>query len=331
MKIGLGLYSLQRPPFERRSYAELYGELLDEAVFAEEVGLDSVWITEHHFCEDGYVPAVFPVCAAIAARTSKIRIGTGPAITSFYHPLRLAEDVIALDIISRGRFIPCLGLGYRRIEFEGLGIDPATDFDRMDETLAILRRAFTGQEFAFDGTYYHWPRLQVTPTPFTPGGPEIMLAGDHVVDRDAEYAGNNSAPYMLDPSLSWDELLRIVAIYDAALPAGAQQELPVFAYGYVSESGSAWSKIEAGFTYVRKTYDSWQGKPAVTGRLNPSDFRLVMGTPDEVVRQIAAYREQFGDRLHLILRLNYPGMDSGEVKTAIKQLGIVASRLGANK
>ncbi|MHB8620582.1 MAG: LLM class flavin-dependent oxidoreductase [Chloroflexota bacterium] len=327
MKIGLGLYSLQRPPDDPRGDADLYAEALRQARLAEDVGLDSIWFSEHHFADDGYIPAILPMAAAVAAQTSRIEIGTGPGIASFYHPLRLAEDIIALDLLSRGRFIPCIGLGYREVEFRGMGIEPESDFPRFREIVDILQMALSGRPFSYSGRYYTIPELRVTPPPYTPGGPRLMLAGDHVQDRDAEFAGQAGARYMLDPALHWDELVRLTAIYDAALPAGTELDLPLFCYGFVAEGCDAWVKMEPGFSYLRRTYDQWQDNPPRAERLNPRDFRLVLGTPAEVEDEIDRYRQQFGDRLHLVLRLNYPGAPAEEVEMAIRLLGSVAGRL----
>src|SRR5256885_15774817 len=104
MKFGVGMYSAQRPPDSTRSFPDLYADMLRQARLAEEVGLDSFWIAEHHFAEDGYAAAVLPVCAAVLASTRRLTTGTAVAIASFYHPVRLAEDAIALDLLSGGPF-----------------------------------------------------------------------------------------------------------------------------------------------------------------------------------------------------------------------------------
>lgn len=325
MRLGVGLFTAQRPAGSPRPHADLYADMLAQARLAEEAGLDSFWVSEHHFAEDGYLPSVLPVAAALAAVTSRITIGTGVLIASFYHPVRLAEDLIAIDLMSHGRFVAGIGFGYRDEEFRGLGVQRDGDLQRTEETLEVLRLAFAGGRFSHAGRHHQVPELEVTPHPYTPGGPPVMIAGNGVADRDAVRAGRLGARYMVDPALPFEEVVRLVGLYDAALPEGARPELPLFCYGFVARDGRAWARMEAGFSYLRDNYDRWQQKPA-RGRRDPHDYRLLLGTPDELVEQVLAYRDQFGDRLHLVLRLSYPGMEPAEVAEAIEAYGEVADR-----
>ena len=93
MQFGF-MEDFRNPQPWRRPYPELYRALLDQIVRAEELGYDNVWLTEHHFTEDGYNPSLLPTAAAVAARTSRIRIGTFVLLLPFQHPVRVAEDAL---------------------------------------------------------------------------------------------------------------------------------------------------------------------------------------------------------------------------------------------
>ena len=322
MRFGIGMYSTQRPPGSPFTHRELYEDMLRQARIADDAGLDSFWIAEHHFAEDGYAAAVIPVCAAILGATKSLIAGTSIAIASFYHPLRLAEDAIALDLLSRGRFVLGLGTAYRPEEFAGLGIEAPTDEARLEEVIEILGQAFTGGPFTHRGRFFRIPELTVTPAPFTKGGPPIMLAGDGVADRDAARAGVRGKRYMVDPSLALEEVIRLVGIYDGAFEGDAELELPLFNYGYVSDDSDPWEEIRDGFTYLRQTYDRWAAR--AVRDVHRRDHRLILGNRDEVARQVLEYHQRFGDRLHFVLRLNYPGQDPKRSDLAIQKWAEVA-------
>jgi alkanesulfonate monooxygenase SsuD/methylene tetrahydromethanopterin reductase-like flavin-dependent oxidoreductase (luciferase family) len=323
VRFGIGMYSAQRPPKSPYTHRELYEDMLRQARIADEAGLDSFWIAEHHFAGDGYAGAVVPICAAVLGATRRLIAGTSIAIASFYHPIRLAEDAIALDLLSRGRFVLGLGTAYRPEEFAGMGIDPSTDESRLEEVTEILGHAFTGRSFSHRGRFYEIPELTVTPAPYTEGGPPIMLAGDGVADRDAARAGERGKRYQIDPSLPLDEVKRLVRIYDAAFKGEPGLELPLFNYGYVSDDSDPWEEIRDGFTYLRQTYDRWAGR--AVREVHRDDHRLILGNRDQVVRQVIDYRRMFGDRLHFVLRLNYPGQDPKRSDRAVAVWADVAA------
>lgn len=323
MRFGVGMYSAQRPPGSKRSFGDLYADMLRQARLAEEVGLDSFWIAEHHFAEDGYVPAILPVCAAVLASTRRLVAGTAVAIASFYHPIRLAEDAIALDLLSGGRFVLGLGTAYRAEEFAGFGVVPETDEPRLDETVEILERAFTGRAFSYSGRFHQVPDLTVTPPPLTPGGPPMVLAGDGVIDRDAMRAARRGKAYMIDPALPLDEVRRLVELYDGAFGSGDKPELPLFNYGFISDDADPWEEMRGGFTYLRQTYDRWGGRPV--SEVHRENHRLVLGTRAEVIEQVLEYHRLFGDRTHFIMRLDYPGQDPDVSDAGVRAFGDVAA------
>ena len=117
IELGFGLITCQRYPADDRTDVQLYAQALDLAEQSEQLGLDSVWVSEHHFVDDGYLPSLLPLCAAIAARTSRVRIGTGLVLAPLHDPLRLAEDLAVIDQLSGGRLDVGLAPGHKPDEF----------------------------------------------------------------------------------------------------------------------------------------------------------------------------------------------------------------------
>jgi alkanesulfonate monooxygenase SsuD/methylene tetrahydromethanopterin reductase-like flavin-dependent oxidoreductase (luciferase family) len=170
------LYGFRNPAASGLSFPEMYARVLQQIALVDQLGFDHVWITEHHFVEDGYMPSPLVMSGAIAARTSRVAIGQDVMLLPFTNPVRLAEDLIVLDNLSNGRMMVGAGMGYVPSEFAALGIPRRERRQRMDETLEILRRAFTEEEFDFDGTHFQLQRVRVRPRPVQPGGPPVWVA-----------------------------------------------------------------------------------------------------------------------------------------------------------
>ncbi len=190
-KLRFGLwYDFRNPPVWKRPYDQLYGEIFEQIAWAEQHGFEDIWLSEHHFIEDGYSPSLLPIAAAIAARTKKIRIGTSVMLLPFHNPVRLAEDGAAVDVISGGRFELGVGTGYKVEEFSGFAISSKERGGRTNEGLEIIRRLWEGETLTCKGRYYEVNNAKLTPEPIQRPRPPLWVGGftPPAIRRAAKYA-----------------------------------------------------------------------------------------------------------------------------------------------
>ena len=177
-KIRFGLwYDFRNPAQWRQPADRLYREILDQIAWGENNGFDDVWLSEHHFIEDGYLPSILPAAAAIAARTNRIRIASGVLLMPFHNPIRLAEDIATVDVISGGRFELGVGIGFKREEFTGFGVSSKERGARTDQSLDIIRRALSGETVTFKSDFFDFQNIKVTPEPIQKPHPPVWLGG----------------------------------------------------------------------------------------------------------------------------------------------------------
>ncbi len=153
-------------------------ETIAEAKLCDELGMDMLWLAEHHF--DGICAYVDPVCfaAALAACTERIRIGFAVAQMSLHHPIRIAEQMALIDNISRGRLVVGLGRGtaYNIYDYQGYGIDPAEAYERLLEAETIMLEAWTRENYRHEGRFWNLSLPLLRPRPFTQPHPPIVRA-----------------------------------------------------------------------------------------------------------------------------------------------------------
>jgi probable F420-dependent oxidoreductase len=333
VKVGIGLFTGQVMPGTERTFSREYREVLEMVRLAETLGFESAWVSEHHGAGDGYLPSLLPMLAAMAAVTERIRLGTGVLLTPFHDPLRLAEDAAVVDQLSGGRLILGLGLAWREEEFRMFGQGMGERLRRTTETVDVLRRAWTGERFSFEGRHYRYDRVLVTPKPFREDGVPIYIGG--MRDEAIRRAGRIADGYIRTRSNanSWQAALSLAE--QGAREAGKDPARLGYAQlqnAFVwDDTQSGWQVAGNGVAHQMGVYAGWDegaDTPDQGFFLKPPPEDALRhitptGSPREIAALLRSQIEPFRDRqeFRLIVRLHYPGMDFDTAARAIELFG----------
>lgn len=243
-------YDLRVPPFAATTHAAQYQACLEQCEWADRLGLDIVVLSEHHGVDDGFMSAPVTVAAAIAGRTRRIQINIAAILVPLHDPIRLAEELAALSLLSGGRVGFVAGLGYRAEEFEMAGVDRSRRGRLLEESIEVMRAAWTGEPFTWRGR-----SVRVTPAPAST--PMLLVGGSTAAAaKRAARVRAGFFPAIGDPALA--ELYRAECERlgfqggFVALPSG-----PGFVH--VSEDPERdWARIGPHAVYDAQTYAAWQ-------------------------------------------------------------------------
>jgi probable F420-dependent oxidoreductase len=334
VRIGIGLFTGQVPAGSDRTFEQEYRETLELVRLAEALGFDSAWVSEHHGSSDGYFPSLLTMLAAFAAATDTIRLGTGVVLTPLHDPIRLAEDAAIVDQLSGGRLTLGLGIAWREEEFRMFGIPMDERLARTVDTVGILRRAWTGERFSFDGKVFHYEDVRVTPPAAQPGGPPILLGG--YVEAAMRRAGSIGDGHITDASDPEAVATAIEHMGSAAREAGRDPQslhLALMQNVFVAAEGEdAWALARDGVHHQLGAYEAWDAghdtpvhdslEPFVTDE-DASRDSTIAGSPEEVVAQLRRIVEAHAGRreFDLIVRLHYPGMGFDVAASAVELFG----------
>ena len=356
VRVGLGVFSGEWHAGTGLDHGATLRESIGQVGHADAVGLDSVWVSEHHFHEARFVGSVAAYAAAMVQATSRLTVGFGLALAPLHDPIRLAEDAAFLDALSGGRFAIGLGLGYRDIEFEGFGGHRSERVGRTVETIEICRQAWSGRPVDVDGRHYQRHGLVVSPLPHRPEGPPIMLGGHHpnaidraaaLADRFCMDAGTDSEVFEQGTGHNRDLIDRVTSalrLYREALdrhgkPSGAPAfSLNVGGFLHPDGADAAWATLAEAYMLTRRVYGDWYGlEPAEYASWYPDSLspeqvaqrrsEILLGTPDDVVPVLERVRDVVGENLHVMFRSKYPLVDDASTRQSIDLLAEVRRRL----
>ncbi len=274
---------------------DVYSATVEQAVLADELGFDHIWFSEHHFLEDGYLPAFQPLAGAIAARTTQIRISNDIALLPLYHPVRLAEELAVLDHISNGRMEFGIGMGYVPKEFEAFGVPLKNRVSMTDEAIEILRLAWKDEPFSFKGKRYELSNINVYPKPVQPLGPPLWIAAmkEPGALRAARFETNllpqGRREDVLDP---WRNELKTQGKDPNDYRVGIIRSV------YVTDDKERdWPVIREAERFRMGVYNTFMAETPDEYGWGSGDGipqNVIIGTPREVISQLKAFIDAYG-------------------------------------
>jgi probable F420-dependent oxidoreductase len=306
-----GIYSSIANPPRGEHLERCVDEVIAEAQLAEACGFDACFFGEHHQDKDGFLPSPLIVATAVAAQTRRLKVGTSVILLPLHHPVRLAEDVITLDIVSKGRVILGVGIGYQPADFRAFAVPMEHRVALFEESVEIIRRCWSGEPFSFHGTHYMLENLQIRPRPFQTPSPPLWIGAS--VPSAVRRAGRLADGFVATPSTGLESTVQLVTTYrDAALQAGRQPQVVLMRDAWVAQT-----RAEAEAVYgpeVMTAYQYyWQNRLAEFRNLsaeteftlaNLAPNRLILGEPETCIREFHRWHEATGAN-YFLLRLRH--------------------------
>ncbi|MDG7048317.1 MAG: LLM class flavin-dependent oxidoreductase [Nitrososphaerota archaeon] len=310
MKISLH-YTLQSDG----NWQSTYGDFLDEVKRADGLGLYGVYVGEHHFAKDGWCPAPFLPLSAAASVTRKVMLGTDIIVLPLHNPFSIAEQTAVLDVLSSGRAILGVGLGYRPEEYTAFEKDLTKSGRLLDSNLEKVRSLLEGKEVPADRYV-----LKIYPTPVQRPRPQIKVgAKSEAAVRRAAHRGD---AWIMDPVTGLSLLQSRLAAFQEELSklGKAPVEIPLRREYYVSKDRSENDRVlQLMLESYRQDYYMWghlqdeKGRPVdpkVTPYEDIKDFvasNMLVGEPSQLIEKIELYKRKLGIT-ELLVKMSFPGI-----------------------
>ena len=313
MKFGLFVLP-SWPEGEANHQSRILGETLEQIEFAEELGFDSVWLAEHHFSRYGICPSIIPLATHVAARTRKIRIGTGVSVLTFHSPIFLAEETALMDVLSNGRLDFGVGRGSANYEYGNFDIDFESRDQRFQEVLDIILGLWTTTGFTYHGEFYKVNDLTLAPLPLQKPHPPVFLAVSRTA-ASVDVAVSRDLPILTSFSTPEADNLGLFSLYEERCAAAGKpanlDRMPYFRFVYLAEDAKeakeypreslTWVRDLGGYRRtlthgeeINVDLASWRRTRQVDPPSYESELETTtyFGTPEDCVRRIRKLQKE---------------------------------------
>ncbi len=326
MKFGLAL-SVQHPPDD--SQAARFADHLEQVRLARAVGFDSVWASQHYLSDPFTYFQPIPTLARVAAEAEGMTLGTGVLLLPLHHPVDVAEQLATLDVITGGRFVFGVGLGYRDAENQALGQDPRQRVARLTEGLEVIERLWSGEPVSYAGSVFRLDEVRISMPPLQRPRPPIWLAGNS--DAGIKRAARLGDAWLMNPHATLGTLERQLALLHATrkeLGRPPVREIPLIKECCVApDAAAAFAEARPFLEGKYRAYQRWEqdkalppGESFALGFEDLARDRFLLGDPAQVRDELARCRERLGATT-VILRCQWPGMEPANVLRSIRLLG----------
>jgi alkanesulfonate monooxygenase SsuD/methylene tetrahydromethanopterin reductase-like flavin-dependent oxidoreductase (luciferase family) len=286
-------------PGRRFPLPDVYRRAFDRIDVMERTGYDAVWLAEHHFSTYSVCPSIHMMGAHIAARTQRLRIGTAVSLAPFYHPLRLAEEVALLDVLSGGRVNFGAGRGFDATEYRNFGIARDDSYPVFREHVQVVLEAWRNERLTFHGRYCHFDDVEVLPKPLQQPHPPVWLAA---TSEDAVvWCARNGYSILMDPHSSHAEIAAKRARFQTELEAAGfsmnGRTIPMARnIALASTEAKAREIAMSSAAFMFRSYLGRAPRPNEPAPADPVaryvDDTVICGTPAAVVDRLHALAEQ---------------------------------------
>jgi alkanesulfonate monooxygenase SsuD/methylene tetrahydromethanopterin reductase-like flavin-dependent oxidoreductase (luciferase family) len=304
-------------------------ELIEQVCTARRSGFASLWVPQHYATQPMQMLAPIPMLAWLQREAQGMIIGPNILIMPLHNPIHVAEDAVTLDLLSGGRYVLGIGIGYREAEFNAFGIPLKERVQRITESVELIRRLWTEDRVTYRGKVFTVEDLGIGLKPVRKGGPPIWLAG--VVDSAVKRAAEIGDAWLITNFAHLRELVPQMKLYRETLAAVGKpfpSDVPITRECYIGPTREkALEECKAALQYKYAAYSSWgldaQSKGAESFQQPFAEFardRFIIGDQAYVKDEIQRYRDLLGVN-HFIMRVHWPSLPHEKALRTIRSLG----------
>ena len=330
MKVGLYIGTQFTP---QTSVAAALKEMQEQVRTAKRSGFASLWLPHHYATAPMQMLAPVPMMSWLLREAEGMTIGPNILIMPLLNPVHVAEDAVTLDLLSGGRYVLGIGIGYREAEFKAFNVPLKERVQRISESVELMRRLWTEDRVTYKGKIFSVQDMGVGLKPLRKGGPPIWLAA--VVDPAVKRAAEIGDAWLITNFAHLKDLLPQMKLYRETLKAAGKEfpaDAPITRECYIGPTrAKAFEECRAALQYKYAAYSSWgldsQSKGAETFQQPFEEFskdRFIIGDKAFVRDEVQRYRELLGVN-HFLMRVQWPGLPQENVLRTITTLGEIFS------